>query len=45
MANGHTHAHRVVIATSLLRLSAWERLAVAAVVVVVIWAAAIWAMS
>ena len=45
MGNAQPHAHRVVISASLLRLSAWERLAVAAVVVAVIWTAAIWAMS
>jgi hypothetical protein len=34
-----------MLAPSLLRLSAAQRLAVAAVVIAVIWAAALWAMS
>jgi hypothetical protein len=41
---GHVHPPASV-AASILRLSALERLAVAAVVVVALWLAVIWAMS
>jgi hypothetical protein len=48
MAEPHVHAHRhphpVVISPSILRMSALERLAVAAGIIVVIWAAVFWAM-
>jgi hypothetical protein len=35
----------VVISPSILRMSAWQRLAIAAGVIVVIWAALFWAMT
>jgi hypothetical protein len=35
----------VTISPSILRLSAWERLAVVAVIVAALWAAVLWAMS
>jgi hypothetical protein len=41
----HHHPHPVVVAASILRMSALERLAVAGGVIVVIWAAVFWAMS
>ena len=41
----HHHPHPVVIPASLLRMSAYERLLVAAGVVAVMWAAVFWAMS
>ncbi|MEX0752630.1 MAG: hypothetical protein WD073_06860 [Xanthobacteraceae bacterium] len=44
MAQHHPHPHPVVVSPSILRLSAPGRLAVAAGVIVVIWAAAFWAM-
>jgi hypothetical protein len=45
MANApHHHPHPVVISASLLRMSALERLALAAGVLVVMWAAVFWAM-
>jgi hypothetical protein len=48
MAEAHTHTHRhphpVVISPSILRMSALSRLAVAAGIIVVIWAAVFWAM-
>jgi hypothetical protein len=46
MANQpHRHPHPVIVPASILRMSALERLAVAAGVIVVIWAAVFWAMS
>ena len=41
----HQHPHPVIISASILRMSALQRLAVAAGVIVVIWAAVFWAMS
>jgi hypothetical protein len=41
----HRHPHPVVISASLLRMSAVERLMVAAVVIAVIWGAVFWAMN
>jgi hypothetical protein len=41
----HHHPHPVVAPASLLRMSALQRLAVAGGVIVVIWAAVLWAMS
>jgi hypothetical protein len=44
----HHHApgaHPVIVPPSLLRLSAWERLAFAAVIIVCLWAAVFWAMA
>ncbi len=39
----HHHPHRVVISPSLLRASAWQRLAVAGGIVAALWAA-LWAV-
>ncbi len=39
------HAHTGVPGLSLLRLSAWERLAIAAGLVALLWTAIFWAMS
>jgi hypothetical protein len=41
----HRHPHAVIVSVSILRMSALERLAVAAGVIVVIWAAVFWAMA
>jgi hypothetical protein len=41
----HNHPHPVVISPSILRMSALQRLAIAAGVIVVIWAALFWAMT
>lgn len=41
----HPHDHRVQVMPSLLRLSALERLAAGAVIIAVLWAAILWAMS
>jgi hypothetical protein len=41
----HHHPHPVVVPASLLRMSALQRLAVAGGMIVVIWAAVLWAMS
>jgi hypothetical protein len=48
----HHHHHHpgrahppATVAPSILRLSAWERLSMVAVVIVVVWAAVFWAMS
>ena len=44
----HHHApgaHPVTIPPSLLRLSAWQRLAFAAVIIACLWAAVFWAMA
>ena len=41
----HHHPHPVIVPASILRMSALERLAIAAGVIVVIWAAVFWAMS
>jgi hypothetical protein len=43
-AVAHQHPHPVVISPSILRMSAWQRLAMAAAMIVVIWAAVFWAM-
>jgi len=46
MANQpHQHPHPVVVPASILRMSVLERLAVAAFVVLTMWAAVFWAMS
>jgi hypothetical protein len=47
MAHHHHEpgAHPVTISPSILRLSAWERLAVVAVIVAALWGAVHWAMS
>ena len=44
-AHPHTHPHPVVISPSILRMSVWQRLVIAAGVIVVIWAALFWAMT
>ncbi len=44
MTQHHEHRHPVIVSPSILRLSALERLAVAAGFIVVIWAAVFWAM-
>jgi hypothetical protein len=51
MSEPHRHHHPpgqghmpVAAGSSLLRLSVWQRLAVAAAVVAVLWAATFWAM-
>jgi hypothetical protein len=41
---GHTHPHATV-SPSILRLSALERLAAVAVLIVALWGAVVWAMS
>jgi hypothetical protein len=41
----HQHPHPIVVSVSILRMSALQRVAIAAGVIVVIWAAAFWAMS
>jgi hypothetical protein len=44
----HHHApgaHPVRVPPSILRLSAWERLAVAVVILAVLWVAVLWAMA
>jgi hypothetical protein len=41
---GHAHPP-VAVSLSLLRLSVWERLAVAAVMIAVLWGAVFWAIS
>jgi hypothetical protein len=41
----HSHPHPVVISPSILRMSALQRLAIAAAVIVVIWTALFWAMT
>jgi len=41
----HHHPHPVIVSASLLRMSALQRLAVAGGIIVVIWAAVLWAMS
>jgi hypothetical protein len=43
-APGHAHPPASV-SPSILRLSAWERLSVAAVIIVVLWGAVAWAIS
>jgi hypothetical protein len=40
----HHHPHPVIVSASILRMSALERLALAAGVLVVMWAAVCWAM-
>ena len=45
MANQpHHHPHPVTVSASILRMSALERLALAGGVLLVMWAAVIWAM-
>jgi hypothetical protein len=41
----HHHPHRTEVTPSILRLSAWERLAGAAIVIAGLWAAIFWAMA
>ena len=41
----HRHPHPVVVSVSILRMSVLERLAVAAGVILTMWAAVFWAMS
>ena len=41
----HHHRHPVEVPTSLMRLSAWERLGVAAAIIAAMWIAAFWAMA
>jgi hypothetical protein len=41
---GHRH-HPVSVFPSILRLSAWERLAAVAVLIAALWAAVYWAMT
>jgi hypothetical protein len=49
LAHHHHHhapgAHPVTISPSILRLSAWERLAVVAVIIATLWGAVAWAMT
>jgi hypothetical protein len=47
MAHHHHEpgAHPVTISPSILRLSAWERLAVVAVIVAALWGAVHWAVT
>jgi hypothetical protein len=46
MAHDHRHhAEPVAVAGSLLRLSAWHRLAMAAAVIGVIWLGVLWAWN
>jgi len=45
MTQAHQHSHPVTVSPSILRMSAMERLAVVAGIVVVIWAAVFWAMG
>ncbi len=45
MTQPHQHSHPVTVSPSILRMSAMERLAVVAGIVVVIWAAVFWAMG
>jgi hypothetical protein len=47
MTHHHHHGHihpPAAIGVSLLRLSVWQRLAIAAALIVLMWAAALWAM-
>ncbi len=46
VAHAHTHSHRaeVALAPSLLRLSIWQRLGIAALLVAVLWLAVAWAL-
>jgi hypothetical protein len=44
-AHEHAHAPQIRSTPSILRLSAAERLAVIAVVVIALWAGIFWAMS
>ena len=41
----HRHPHPVIVSVSILRMSVLQRLAMAGVVIVLIWAAVFWAMS
>jgi hypothetical protein len=41
----HHHPHRVEVTPSILRFSAWERLAGAGLVSAILWAAIFWAMA
>jgi len=43
VAQPHQHPHPVIVSPSILRMSALERLAVAAGIILVIWAAFFWA--
>jgi hypothetical protein len=43
--HSHRHPHAVVISPSILRMSALQRLVVAAGLIVLIWAALFWAMT
>jgi hypothetical protein len=43
--HSHHHPHPVIVPVSLLRMSAWERLTMTAVIIAVLWAAAFWAMA
>jgi hypothetical protein len=49
MSHHHHHhapgAHPVTVRPSILRLSAWERLAFAAVIIACLWAAVLWAIA
>jgi hypothetical protein len=44
-SHGDAPHEPATISPSILRLSAWERLAVAAVLIAVLWGAVHWAMS
>ena len=41
----HHHPHDTKVSTSILRLSAAQRLAAAGLVIAVLWAAMLWAMD
>jgi hypothetical protein len=41
----HHHPHRIEVSPSILRLSVAERLAAAAVITAILWAAIYWAMA
>jgi hypothetical protein len=48
MTHHHHHGHvhpPAPVSASLLRLSVWQRLGIAAVLIVLMWAAAFWAMQ
>jgi hypothetical protein len=51
MSELHTHHHHpgrghpAALTASMLRLSVWQRLAIAAVAIALLWAAAFWALS
>ena len=44
-ATEHRHAVEVTVSPSILRLSAWQRLAAVSVLVLALWGAVLWAMT